>query len=244
MRCFKVTVEYDGTDFFGFQYQVGQRSVQEEIERAIEKLTGQAVRVHGAGRTDTGVHALGQVIGFRADTRIPVEKVPAAMNSVLPSDISAVEAAEVDENFHARFSARSRTYIYVVLNRPQPSAVMRRYCHHYPYTLDVPAMQSAARELIGTHDFTAWANDVREARNTTRTVLKCSVRRWKEWVLFHMEADAFLRGMVRTVVGTLLEVGSGKRTPEEMAQITQSRQRVNAGPSVPARGLCLLRVKY
>jgi tRNA pseudouridine38-40 synthase len=244
MRCFKVTVEYDGTDFYGFQYQLGQRSVQGEIERAIEKLTGQPVRVHGAGRTDTGVHALGQVIGFQADTRIPIEKIPCAMNSVLPSDIAAVEAEEVNKDFHARFSARARTYIYLVLNRPQPSAVMRRFCYHYPYPLDVSAMQAAARQLVGTHDFAAWANDVNEVRSTVRTVFKCSVRRWKEWLLFRMEADAFLRGMVRTVVGTLLEVGSGKRSAEEISRITHSRQRAKAGPAAPAKGLCLLRVTY
>jgi tRNA pseudouridine38-40 synthase len=166
------------------------------------------------------------------------------MNSVLPSDIAAVEAEEVNKDFHARFSARARTYIYFVLNRPQPSAVMRRFCYHYPYPLDVSAMQAAARQLVGTHDFAAWANDVNEVRSTVRTVFKCSVRRWKEWLLFRMEADAFLRGMVRTVVGTLLEVGSGKRSAEEISRITHSRQRAKAGPAAPAKGLCLLRVTY
>src|SRR3989442_5934487 len=115
MRCFKVTLEYDGTDFCGFQFQVGQRSVQAEVERAVEKLTGQFARVHGAGRTDSGVHALGQVIGFHAETRIPIEKLVSALNSALPRDISAVDAQEVGEQFHARFSAVARSYVYVIL---------------------------------------------------------------------------------------------------------------------------------
>src|ERR1044071_1963453 len=115
MRCFKVTLEYDGTDFCGFQYQVGQRSVQAEVERAVETLTGSFARVHGAGRTDSGVHALGQVVSFQAETRIPIEKFAAALNSALPRDVSAVSAREVDEEFHARFSAVSRSYVYVIL---------------------------------------------------------------------------------------------------------------------------------
>src|SRR5207244_3796212 len=140
MRCFKVTLEYDGTDFCGFQYQVGQRSVQAEVERAIEKLTGGFARVHGAGRTDSGVHALGQVVSFHAETRIPVEKLAAAMNSALPRDVSAVCAEEVDEDFHARFSAVSRSYIYVILNREQRSAVYDRFTYQYPAALDVAVM--------------------------------------------------------------------------------------------------------
>src|SRR5947208_1992302 len=131
MRCFKVTIEYDGTEFAGFQYQVGQRSVQDEVERAIGRLTGgQEVRVHGAGRTDSGVHALGQVIGFRADTRIPLDKVAVALNGELPRDIAAVRAEEVDEDFHARFSAKSRAYVYVIMNREFRSAVFGRYSWH------------------------------------------------------------------------------------------------------------------
>jgi tRNA pseudouridine38-40 synthase len=244
MRCFKVTVEYDGTDFAGFQWQAGQRSVQAEIERAVEKLTGQFVRVNGAGRTDAGVHALGQVISFRAETRIPIDRLAAAMNSALPRDIAAVAAAETDERFHARFSAKSRAYVYILLNRPQPSAVFGRYTYHYPYSLDIPAMQAAARYLLGTQDFTAWANSTEETNSATRTVLRCAVRPVRRFVLIQMEANAFLKGMVRNVVGTLLEVGGGRRSPEEIREITESRRRANAGPSAPARGLCLVRVRY
>src|SRR5262249_23477310 len=151
MRSFKVTLEYDGTDFAGFQYQVGQRSVQGELERAIETLTSQQVRIHGAGRTDAGVHALGQVVGFRADTRIRTEKLAGALNSLLPQDARAIAASEVDEEFHARYSARSRTYVYLILNREHPSALFGRYSAHWPYDLDLASMQAAAETLIGTH---------------------------------------------------------------------------------------------
>jgi tRNA pseudouridine38-40 synthase len=244
MRTFKVTVEYDGTDFAGFQYQSGQRSVQAEIERAVGKLTDQATRVNGAGRTDAGVHALGQVVSFAAETRIPIDKMACALNSVLPRDLSAVTAEEVDERFHARFSAKSRAYVYVVLNRAQPSALFGRYVWQYPYALDVEAMREGARRMLSTQDFASWANSTDETNSTVRTVHRCAVRPTRRFLLVQIEANAFLRGMVRNVVGTLVEVGAGKRMPHEISEITQARDRAMAGPSAPARGLCLVRVKY
>jgi len=244
MRCFKVTLEYDGTDYAGFQFQAGQRSVQAEVERAVRQLTGEEVRVSGAGRTDAGVHALGQVVGFRCETRIPTERMALALNSALPTDISAAGVSEVDERFHARFSALSRAYAYVILNRPLPSAVFRRYTMHCPPPLDVAAMQEAASHLPGTRDFRAWANSTAETNTTVRHVIRCRVRPVKSFVLVQVEANAFLRGMVRNVVGTLVEVGVGKRCPEDIPSITESRDRAQAGPSAPARGLCLVRVRY
>ena len=244
MRCFKVTIEYDGTEFAGFQFQVGQRNVQEEIERAIGRLTGQEVRVAGAGRTDSGVHALGQVIGFRAETRIPLEKLGLALNSVLPRDIAAVKAEEVDEDFHARFSAQSRSYVYVILNREHRSAVFDRYAWYLSDDLNLAAMDSAARRLLGTHDLVAWANETRETKTTVREILRSQVRKRGPFVLVSMKANGFLRGMVRNVVGTLVEVGVGKRPSEDIDRITESGSRAEAGPSAPAHGLCLTRVGY
>lgn len=247
LRCFRVTIEYDGTDFAGFQWQVGQRSVQGDLEKALAQLTGgQAVRVHGAGRTDSGVHALGQVISFHCETRIPTDRFCVAMNSVLPGDIAAVGVQEVDEAFHARFSARSRAYVYVLLNRPEPSAVFRRYAYHWPRTLDFDAMQAGADLLLGTQDFAAWANSTTETQSTVRRVIRCAVRpvNKRGFVLIQVEATAFLRGMVRNIVGMLLQVGGGQRAPQEITEITQSRDRANGGPSAPARGLCLVRVRY
>jgi tRNA pseudouridine38-40 synthase len=244
MRFFKVTVEYDGTDFSGFQFQIGHRSVQLEIETAITKLTGQEVRVNGAGRTDTGVHALGQVVSFACETRIPLERMALALNSALPPDVSVSAVEEVEERFHARFSAKSRAYVYVIFNRPLPSAMYRRYTMHCPEALDVEAMRLGASYLLGTQDFRAWANDTSEVATTTRHMIRCTVRPVKQFVLVQVEASAFLRGMVRNITGTLIQVGTGRRTPETIAEITESRSRNCAGPSAPARGLCLVRVRY
>ena len=244
MRSFKVTIEYDGTEFAGFQYQLGQRSVQDEVEKALRHLTGQAVRINGAGRTDSGVHALGQVIGFRAETRIPTDKMAAALNSALPRDIAAVEAEEVDEDFHARFSARSRSYVYIVLNRANRSAVYGRYSWHLASELNLAAMDSAAGRMVGIHDFAAWANDTRETKTTVREITRSRVRRRGAFVVVSMRASGFLRGMVRNVVGTLVEVGVGKRPQEDIDRITESRRREMAGPSAPPHGLCLTRVEY
>lgn len=244
MRCFKVTLEYDGTDYCGFQYQMGQRSIQAEVERAVEKLTGGFARVHGAGRTDSGVHALGQVVSFRAKTRIPIEQMAAALNSELPRDVSAAAAEEVGEEFHARFSAHSRSYIYVILNRDQRSAVFDRFTYQCPFMLNIAAMNAGAGKLVGVHDFRAWANETKEVHSTVREVSRCAFRKVNRFILFRVEANAFLHGMVRNIVGTLIEVGNGKRSVEEIDAITQGKDRSQAGPSAPARGLCLLRVKY
>ncbi len=244
MRSFKVTLEYDGTGFAGFQYQLGQRSVQAEVERAVERIAGCPCRVHGAGRTDAGVHALGQVVSFQAETRIPIERMASALNSALPRDVAAVAAEETNAGFHARFSATARAYVYVVLNRECRSAVFDRYVCHFPHRLDVIAMRAGARRLVGWHDFTSWANDTRETNSTVREVTHCSVRQARQFILLRIRANAFLRGMVRNIAGTLLEVGSGKRAPDDMPRITAAKDRSIAGPSAPARGLCLVRVWY
>jgi tRNA pseudouridine38-40 synthase len=244
LRCFRATVEYDGTEFAGFQWQKDQRTVQGEIERALETLTRKSVRVVGAGRTDAGVHALGQVISFRADTGIPTERIAVAMNSVLPPDIRVRSATEADEAFHARFSARSRAYVYVILNRQAPSAIMRRFAWHLRDTLNAEAMADGAHRLIGEMDFAAWANGLSEVRTTVRRVVRCDVRRRGPWIMLYMEATGFLHGMVRNVTGTLVEVGSGKRRPEDIEAITSSGDRARGGPTAPACGLCLVRVTY
>jgi len=239
-----MTIEYDGTDFSGLQWQVNQRTVQGELETAIQKLSGQSVRVTAAGRTDAGVHALGQVIDFSVSSGISIEQWPVAMNSVLPGDLSVKKCTEVDDEFHSRFSAKSRSYVYAILNRPMRSAVWSRFAAHYPYELCTGRMEQAAQLLLGTHDFRAYANNSVDVTSTIRQMSKCTVKRRNEMILVHVEANAFLRGMVRNIVGTLLEVGSGKREPEEVSVITLSGDRRKAGPSAPARGLCLVRVRY
>lgn len=244
MRHFKAIVEYDGTDFAGFQWQHGTRTVQGVLEEAIALRTGQVTRVAGAGRTDAGVHALGQVVSFSVATRIPAERMALALNSALPQDVTVRHVEEVDAGFHARFSASSRVYAYLILSRRTPSALLRRYCAFTPFALDLQAMRQAAHYLIGEQDFAAFANELTEEQTTRREVSCLQLRGLHHLILMRIEANAFLRGMVRTIAGTLMEVGTGKRCPEAMLEILHSRDRRRAGPSAPPQGLFLLRVRY
>ncbi len=244
MRYFRATVEYDGTDFAGFQWQHGQRTVQGVLETAIAKRTDQTIRLTGAGRTDSGVHAYGQVISFAVETRIPVESMSLALNTVLPRDISVRNVSEVDESFSARFSASSRLYYYLILNQASQSPLLRRYSAFQPLPLDVEAMQTAAEHLIGERDFASFTNVLDAGKTTMREVTRCRVSLRQNFVVVRIEANAFLRGMVRTIVGTLIQVGAGKRAPESIHEVLEARDRQSAGPSAPAQGLYLMRVRY
>lgn len=244
MRQFKAIVEYDGTDFAGFQWQSNARSVQSVLEAAIEKRTGQTVRVACAGRTDAGVHALGQVISFRVNTEIPIEKMALALNSALSKDITVRKANEVEASFHARFSASSRKYYYLMLSRKMPSALIRRYVGFTPYALDLDAMQTATESILGERDFAAFANELQPGKPTSRDLMRFDIRKHRGLFVVRVEANAFLRGMVRTMVGTLLEVGHGKRDPESLPDLLATRNRKLAGASAHAQGLCLYRVRY
>lgn len=244
IRRFKAIVEYDGTEFAGFQWQQQRRTVQGELEAAILKRTGQAIRLTGAGRTDAGVHALGQVVSFGVETTIPQERMAIALNSALPEDLVIRRVEEVGPEFNARFSASSRIYGYLILNRRMPSALWRRYSALCVEPLDVPAMQAAADLLLGEQDFASFTNELKPGETTMRDVMRCRTSRYHSFVLVRIEANAFLRGMVRTTVGTLMEVGMGKRTPDEIRALLQARDRRLAGPSAPPQGLCLLKVRY
>lgn len=244
MRTFKATLEYDGTDFRGFQWQHNARTVQSELEKAIALRTGQTVRITGAGRTDAGVHALGQVVSFTADTRIPVERMALALNSALPQDISVRTVEEADPQFSARFTASSRCYAYLILNGRPPSALWRRYTGYAPRSLDVGAMREAAALVIGEQDFAAFTNVLQPEEPTFRDVKYCRVAAWKSMILVRIEANAFLRGMVRNLVGTFIEIGDGAYPPEHLRLIQASRNRQKAGPSAPPQGLCLVKVRY
>ncbi|GIV18599.1 MAG: tRNA pseudouridine synthase A [Armatimonadota bacterium] len=244
MRTIAVVIEYDGTDFAGFQIQRGKRTVQAELCRAVQRITKESVPVIGASRTDAGAHATGQVVHFRTTCRIPVERVPAALNSVLPRDIAARRAWEADESFHARYSARSRVYRYTIWNHPVRSALLERYAYRVSQPLDIEAMQEGARYLIGKHDFAAFASEVGRYRNTMREVYQAHLQARLPLVWLCIEANGFLQGMVRAIMGTLIEVGLGKRAPETIEQLLQSGTRDKAGFHVPAHGLCLVRVNY
>lgn len=246
-RNLKLTLAYDGTRYHGFQDQGREEipTIQRALERAWERLTGECVRCTGAGRTDAGVHARGQVANFRTrDGRIPTARVPYALNSVLPDDIRIQGCVEAPESFHARFDALAKVYIYRVENGPFPSPLERLYSYFVPYPLDLERMRQAASLFTGRHDFRGFAGSLPEEKNTVRTMIRSEVKREGAIISFVLEADGFLYHMVRTIVGTLLEVGRGKREPESIAEILKAGDRRLAGPTAPGRGLILETVRY
>lgn len=247
MRRFRLTLEYDGTDFAGFQLQgQGERTVQGTLESAVSRLAGGAgIRVHGAGRTDAGVHALGQVAHFDADWTVPTERLARALNGLLPDDLKVRDAVESTEpGFHARYSATARIYRYVVLNREAPSAMLGRFALHERDPLDVDAMRAAAAELTGTHDFASFGAPDAPGKSTVRRVDRVDVRRQRDCLLLTVEGNAFLRQMVRSFVGTLLMAGRGQLTARSVADIRESCDRGACPAVAAAKGLCLVRVRY
>lgn len=247
MRNIKVVVAYDGTNYHGFQEQRGTKfqTVQGVLENRLSRLAGREIKVYGAGRTDSGVHARGQVVNFDAgDWPIPPEKVAYALNSILPRDIAAISSAEVPAEFHARFSAVAKTYCYTVYNGRVPSPFWRLYSYHLPCPLDVEAMGEGAKKLIGRHDFAAFRALGTPVRTTVRCLMEASVRREGEIIRLGFKADGFLYHMARMICGTLIRVGLGKLPPGDVKKILEARNSLLAGPTAPARGLCLERVEY
>jgi tRNA pseudouridine38-40 synthase len=245
---YRATVEYDGTDFFGFQIQAEGRTVQGELERAIEQVTQSRVRVTGAGRTDTGVHASGQVIAFDVAWRHTLDDLQRALNAVLANDVAISQLKTAQPCFHPRFDARWRRYRYTILNQPIRSPLHTRYAHHVSESLDTQIMRRASQRLVGTHDFAAFGKPT-QGDSTIREVKEAE---WfeersadeKKLLIFEITANAFLYRMVRNIVGTLLRVGQGELSPDDVAAILRSRDRAEAGPPAPACGLCLVAVEY
>lgn len=236
-------LSYDGSDYHGFQLQENARTVQGTLEQALALLLGIAVRVIPAGRTDTGVHAAGQVVNFRAATRIPAERLPYALNSVLPEDIVVCGAKVVPDYFHARFSALGKIYAYTIDNAPHPRVMTRKYAYHFRHPLDVTVMAAAASSLAGIHDFAAFRASGSSVRTTVRNLMRLDVAEHDSYVTITAEADGFLYHMVRIIAGTLLEVGSGRRPPD-LVPLLLARERRAAGPTAPAHGLVLKAVRY
>lgn len=243
-RNLKLTLEYDGTRYLGWQVQPQGPTVQEKLEEAILRITGERVRVIGAGRTDAGVHAEGQVASVRLSSVMPVRKMCAALNAVLPPDIAVRSVEEVGEDFHARYSAKSKRYRYTIINRPVRTALCRGAALHIPRPLDVAAMKEAASHLRGTHDFSSFGCNAGRNDNPVRKVLEVSVERQGDRVVIEIEAVSFLYKMVRSIVGTLIDVGKGKLTPDEFLHILEARDRKCARPTAPPEGLCLAMVTY
>jgi tRNA pseudouridine38-40 synthase len=244
MPTFKITIAYDGTDFVGWQRQAKGTSIQGLLERALGELDGRPVVVTGAGRTDAGVHALGQVAGFSLERTIEREAVVRALNARLPADVRVLSAAEVPPAFHARFDARAKTYRYRIWNADVMSPFERRYAWQVVGALDVQSMDAAARLLEGHHDFAAFRAAGGAARTTDRTMTASRVDRRDPLVVYEITGDGFLRYMVRAIVGTLVEIGCGRRPAEWMGRVLGWRDRARAGPTAPPEGLFLVRVDY
>ena len=249
MRTIKLLVSYDGTDFSGFQRQANARSVQQELESALEPLEGKHVTVAGAGRTDAGVHALGQVASIKLRSAIPTADLVQAMNARLPEDVRVLDAGEVDAGFHARFSASGKAYRYRISNTAFISPFERRFAVHISRPLDLAAMRDAARRLVGEHDFSCFQAKSEKVRGSVRTVAR------SEWfeeplpeggrlLIYDIAGSGFLKYMVRNIVGTLVEVGDGHRTPASIGGLLASKNRAAAGPTAPPQGLYLVRVDY
>ncbi|MBI3912311.1 MAG: tRNA pseudouridine(38-40) synthase TruA [Armatimonadetes bacterium] len=244
MRNIRLVLAYEGTAYHGFQRQPNAPTVQEAVEKKLACITGEPAQVIVAGRTDAGVHATGQVINFHTSGRIPIERVVLAFNGIAPFDIVARHPAEVPLEFHARFSARARTYRYY-LWRAGPSPFLRRYTCRVRLPADAPErMRTALSALIGEHDFTSFCAAGAETDTRVRTVTQASLTEHGPLLRLTMTADGFLQSMVRIVTGTLLEIGVGKREPAEMAEILAARDRTVAGETVPPYGLFLTRVAY
>jgi tRNA pseudouridine38-40 synthase len=244
MRNLKLLLSYDGTDFHGWQLQPGLRTVQETLEQALAALTGERIRVNASGRTDTGVHAVGQVVNFRSGTKLPADVLVRAINAHLPADVVVREAAEVPESFDANRDAKRKLYRYLVHDGPVPDLFMRRYCHHTRYRLDAAAMARAAACLRGTHDFRCFETEWPNRASSVRTITHLAVNRFGDWIWLDVEADGFLYNMVRAIAGTLMNVGRGYWPETRVAEILEAGDRTLAGPTAPAQGLFLMHVKY
>ncbi len=249
MRNIKLTIEYDGSAYHGWQSQPNGITIQEALESTLARLTGQRPKVVGAGRTDAGVHAEGQVAHFKTESTRACSVLQRGLNALLPDDIVVAAAQEMPLDFHARFSARGKTYRYVILNRRHPSAFARDRCWHIPHPLDVGAMQAAARALLGRHDFSAFRASDCCAGHPHREIRRLEIERADgqkadEWIHCVVSADAFLKHMVRNIVGTLVDVGRGRWSPGRVAEILQGRDRTRAGQTAPGKGLFLVSVSY
>ena len=247
---YKLTLQYDGTDFHGWQIQHGERTVQGELARVLELLEGSEVTVHGSGRTDAGVHAEGQVASVRLNREITPEKLRGALNGNLPRDVRVVEAEVAPEDFHARYSALGKSYVYRIFNAPVVSPFWSRYALHEARRLDTERMRAAARLFPGAHDWTAFSAAQSDAQSRVRTITELEVTEQKDsrghgrLVEIRASADGFLRYMVRSIAGTLLAAGRNEMEEETILRAIKSGERTLVGATAPAHGLTLLEVQY
>jgi tRNA pseudouridine38-40 synthase len=244
-KNFSLTIEYDGSAYHGWQRQKNEPTIQEEIETAIAHITRQKITLIGSGRTDAGVHALGQAANFHCETKLSPQILLKGLNSLLPRDIVIRACKEVEDNFHARYDVISKTYQYKIYNQDLPIAVGRQFSWFIRKKLDLNQMKKTMHSILGIHDFKAFEATGSPRSHTIRTVFHADITEAENgFLLFTIKADGFLRYMVRNLVGTLVEVGHGKILPEDMEKILCSKNRKNAGATAPPHGLCLISVDY
>jgi tRNA pseudouridine38-40 synthase len=244
MRTIRLVVQYDGTDYAGFQIQPDVPTIQAELERALGHVLQHGVHLKAAGRTDAGVHALGKVVALNTENPIAPSRLVRAANDVLPLAVSVVGGEEVDESFHPQHDATGKLYCYRILNRPLPSPFIGRYAWHIQVPLSEDAMDAAAERLLGCHDFSAFEASGSSVQYKVRCLQRLDCERVGEIIEFWATGDGFLYMMVRNIVGTLVEVGTGRLEPDDVERILVSRDRSHAGPTAPPEGLCLVRVDY
>lgn len=244
MKNIKLTIEYDGTNYHGWQSQENALTVQDVVEKAINKLTGEQCSLNGSSRTDTGVHALGQAANFFTESSIPPDKFSFALNSILPGDVSIKHSEEVNMDFHARFMSKGKKYRYLIYNSRMPSALLRNRAMHVPLSLDEDKMLKAAQFLLGKHDFVSFRASGSTVKTSERTIYGVSLKRTEDLLEFEIQGDGFLYNMVRIIVGTLVQVGSGKLDVLDMPFIIEAKDRRKAGLTAPAQGLYLVEVYY
>jgi tRNA pseudouridine38-40 synthase len=250
MRTIKLTLAYDGAAYAGWQVQPGKTTVQGTLDAALAKITGRPVHTLASGRTDAGVHALGQVVGFQTDTHLAGDVLLRALNAELPDDVAALDLVEVPEGFHPIRDSLGKRYRYVIHDGPAPDVFRRAYCWHYRRRLDDEAMHRAAQSLLGTHDFSSFESTGAPRVSSVRTIREVSVRREgraggsRDFIGIEVEADGFLYNMVRAIVGTLVEVGRGARDAAWVKEALDAADRGTAGPTAPPQGLFLVSVEY
>lgn len=245
MYNYKLTIQYDGTRYRGWQVQGNtDLTIQGKLEGVLSRLTGQLVEVHGSGRTDAGVHALGQVANVKLPHPVEPSELLGELNRYLPADIGVIAAEPAPERFHARLNARSKTYRYRIWNSAIPNVLERSYLYVLPESLDVAAMERAAADLVGTHDFRSFCGLKRFKKSTVRTITDISITQDGAEVRLEFTGNGFLMRMVRILAGTLVEVGLGQREADAMPAVLAAQDRAAAGPALPAQGLALVRVEY
>ena len=245
MRKIKLKIEYDGTNYHGWQIQKNAISVQEIIEKAISRLLGKEIGIVGCSRTDVGVHAYGQIAHFSTDSTIPGDKFSYAINNLLPSDIVIKQSEEVSEDFHSRYSAKGKKYRYLIYNGAHASAIMRNRTYHVRPELDIEKMQKAAKYFVGEHDFAAFQATGGQVRSTVRKIFSMELQKKEDNIIsIEVSGNGFLYNMVRIIAGTLVYVGMGKIDADEISMIIDSLDRTRAGKTAPAEGLYLMEIYY